>query len=77
MLVCLDLVGCIDLLNFVPNPLIELLDLLDPLGSIHISPLIHRPWGKVKRGEGLNSINHLEGHKPMVLLGAQLYANSA
>jgi len=39
----------------------ELLDLLDSLGGIHINPWIHMPWGKVKRGERLNSINYLEG----------------
>ena len=61
MLVCLELVGGINLLYFALNLLMKLLDLLDSLGGIHISPLICRMWSEVKRGERLNSINHLEG----------------
>ena len=58
MFVCLDLVRCIDLLNFALNLLMELLDLLDSLGCVHISSLIHGLWSEVKRGDRVNPIKN-------------------
>ena len=63
MFVCLGLIVGIGLLNLLLNLLMELLDLLDSLGFLHIKLGDYGLWGEIKRREWLNPINHLErGH---------------